>query len=228
MLPRSAPAITTPAVQHLCLCQPFAMQHKALVMQRKRTQCNGTQRNAMQYMQTPVKHFPCCKPSPSAPQLTHWFIFQRDFHIHIHRLKLMVDLAAVNPPDLSHLFISQISGVDVGQLGLKIVDDMGWGLVGLVGLVLEVPLVGHWVEVVRCRHHRQVHDVPLPHRLIFCRSGHNLYRHWNQNIRWIFFPRCTSGKLQLWANIATKLLHWWTCKSFSASGQLSEDLPSWE
>ena len=98
MLPRSAPCCLGlhQLSQHLqcniCVCASLLeCNTKHYVKQRKGTQCNGTQCNGtqhnatlMQYMQIQVKHFPFCKPSPSAPQLTHWFIFQCDFHIHIH------------------------------------------------------------------------------------------------------------------------------------------------
>ena len=80
--------------------------------------------------------------------LTVWITFE--FHLNVHNLhlELMENLSAVQPRDAAHLLVTQAAGVDVGHLGVDVVEDVRRGLVQLVGLVLEDPLVGQRVESV--------------------------------------------------------------------------------
>ena len=80
--------------------------------------------------------------------LTVWIAFKSDLDVHHLHLELMVHLPAVDPPDATHLFVVQVGGVDVGHLGGEVVEDVGRGLVQLVGVVVEDPPVGQRVESV--------------------------------------------------------------------------------
>ena len=91
----------------------------------------------------------------------------------------MVHLPAVDPSDATHLFVGQVGSVDVGYLGGEVVEDVGRGLVQLVGVVVEDPPVGQRVESVWRGHQGQVHHVALLHHLHRLGLSDDLYRHWD-------------------------------------------------
>ena len=91
----------------------------------------------------------------------------------------MEDFTPVDSPDADHLFGSQIGGVDVGQPGGDVVEDVGWGLIQLVDFLLEDPPVGHREQSVRHGHYCQVHLFALTHCLHLLGPGGDSYRHWD-------------------------------------------------
>ena len=90
-------------------------------------------------------------------------IHESDLDVDNQLLDPMEDLAAVDPLDALHLFVGQAGGVDVGQLGADVVEDVRRGPVQLVDLAVEDPLVGQGEESVRHCYHRQVHRVAFLH-----------------------------------------------------------------
>ena len=98
----------------------------------------------------------------------------------------MEDFAPVDSPEADHFLIGKVGGVDVGQPGGDVVQDVGWGLVPFVDLLLEDPPVGHREQSVGHGRHRQVYRVAPIHCLHRLGPGGDLYRHWDTQQRGFF------------------------------------------